>query len=144
MPRTKPYTSKGIRRKGCIRCNARAEYQWQICSDHRIFRPLCPRCDIELNMWLLRWMNLPNWEVLLIEYTKRVKEETGYDGTEYVAGCLAQTSAAEILDEHRKVCKRLVDTYYSNDEHRENSINALMGLIRYIAFGEAPVAPWTK
>lgn len=56
MPRTKPYTERGIRRLRCRRCDAPAARQWQICADNNVYRPLCIECDIALNALVLRWM----------------------------------------------------------------------------------------
>jgi hypothetical protein len=78
MPRTKPYTAIGIGRCKCIRCGAKAAYQWQICADGLIFRPLCPACDLELNRMVLEWANIPEWREKLAAYAERVREETGY------------------------------------------------------------------
>ena len=71
--RRKPYTAIGIKRLKCFRCNAKAEYQWQICSDERIYRPLCGKCDIELNELVLKFMKFPDWEEKLKQY-KILKE----------------------------------------------------------------------
>ncbi len=54
--RTKPYTAIGIKKVKCFRCNNKADYQWQICSDNNVYRPLCVYCDIELNELVLKFM----------------------------------------------------------------------------------------
>jgi len=54
--RRKPYTEIGVRRKKCVRCGERATYQWQMCSDGNVFRPLCAKCDVELNEMVMRWI----------------------------------------------------------------------------------------
>ena len=56
MPRRKPYTQIGIVRLRCVRCGARARYQWQICADNNTWRPICAQCDFELNDLVMRWM----------------------------------------------------------------------------------------
>lgn len=54
--RRKPYTAIGISRMKCIRgCGRRAAYQWQICADGNVFRPVCPQCDADLNELVMRW-----------------------------------------------------------------------------------------
>ncbi len=58
----KPYTTIGIKRLKCFRCNNKAEYQWQICSDGNQFRPICLRCDIALNVLVLKFMKFPDWK----------------------------------------------------------------------------------
>jgi hypothetical protein len=59
-PRKKPYTEIGIRRLKCFRCGGRARFQWAICADGNVFRPLCARCDVALNALVLRWMRDPD------------------------------------------------------------------------------------
>lgn len=54
--RTKPYTERGIRQKKCIRCGSPASTQWQICADGNQYRPICLKCDIELNRFVLDFM----------------------------------------------------------------------------------------
>lgn len=60
--RKKPYTEIGIRRLKCFRCGERAQYQWQICSDGNTYRPICLKCDIELNELVLNFMGFPDVE----------------------------------------------------------------------------------
>jgi hypothetical protein len=54
--RRKPYTEIGIRRMPCARCGKPSRFQWQICADGRLFRPLCAECDVELNEMVMRWV----------------------------------------------------------------------------------------
>lgn len=63
MPRTKPYTARGIKRLKCIRCGAQAHATWQACADNNVYRPLCKSCDIELNGAVLWWMGFPGEEI---------------------------------------------------------------------------------
>jgi late competence protein required for DNA uptake (superfamily II DNA/RNA helicase) len=58
--RKTPYTQIGIRRLKCFRCGEKAVEQWQICSDGNIYRPICLKCDIELNELVLNFMGFPN------------------------------------------------------------------------------------
>jgi hypothetical protein len=53
--RKKPYTEIGISRIPCVRCGQPACYQWQVCADDSLFRPLCKDCDVELNEMVMRW-----------------------------------------------------------------------------------------
>jgi hypothetical protein len=71
--RKKPYTQRGIRRLKCFRCGAQAEHQWQICSDGNVFRPICKKCDVELNELVLKFMGFKDWESKM----KKYKEEKG-------------------------------------------------------------------
>jgi hypothetical protein len=70
--RKKPYTEIGIRRKKCIRCGKQAVFQWQICADDNIYRPVCIGCDIELNEIVLKWAGFKDWEDKLNRYKARV------------------------------------------------------------------------
>ncbi len=55
--RRKPYTQLGIvRMTCCVRgCRRKAKFQWQICADRNIWRPLCAKHDVELNTMVMRW-----------------------------------------------------------------------------------------
>lgn len=70
--RLKPYTEIGIKRKKCFRCGGQAVFQWQICSDDNQYRPICLKCDIELNGMVLKWAGFNNWEKKLNEYKDKV------------------------------------------------------------------------
>jgi endogenous inhibitor of DNA gyrase (YacG/DUF329 family) len=52
-----PYTKIGVRRLPCTRCGNKSESQWSICADNNLFRPLCTKCDIDLNRLVLKWVN---------------------------------------------------------------------------------------
>ena len=71
--RTKPYTKIGIRRLSCFRCGAQAEHQWQICADGNQYRPICCKCDVELNGVVLRFMGFKDWEDKLLKYADDCK-----------------------------------------------------------------------
>ena len=66
--RRAPYTSKGIARLPCYRCGKQAEYQWQVCADKRLFRPLCGHCDVALNKMVLQFMGDPDAEAKIDQY----------------------------------------------------------------------------
>jgi len=70
--RKKPYTEKGIKRTSCIKCGAQAAFQWQICSDDNIYRPLCASCDIDLNDLVLRWAGFDSPDKMIERYASRV------------------------------------------------------------------------
>lgn len=72
-PRTRkqPYTDRGIARLVCIRCGAPAIFQWQICSDGNVYRPLCGRCDVELNRLVLEFMGCPDAKERMALYLRR-------------------------------------------------------------------------
>lgn len=76
--RRRPYTELGIRRLPCFRCGQRpARYQWQVCADNGLYRPLCADCDVELNRMVLVWMNYPDAERVAREYEARVARASG-------------------------------------------------------------------
>ena len=66
--RKTPYTAIGIRRLKCFRCGEQASVQWQVCADNNVFRPLCSKCDVELNRLVLEWMRHPEVEALMAKY----------------------------------------------------------------------------
>lgn len=72
--RKQPYTAIGIKRKKCFRCGSQAEFQWQICSDNNVYRPICRSCDIELNKVVLCFMKFPDWEEKLNSYKIKVSD----------------------------------------------------------------------
>ena len=63
-----PYTEAGIRRLPCFRCGRPASYQWQVCADGRLYRPLCTDCDVALNELVLRWMGDPDADAKVETY----------------------------------------------------------------------------
>lgn len=77
--RSKPYTKIGIRRLKCFRCGARAEYQWQVCADKNIWRPICPVCDVMLNQIVLQFMHDPLWKNKIDKYKEKVKCHSNQD-----------------------------------------------------------------
>ena len=66
--RSKPYTQIGIERLPCFRCGSPSYHQWQICADNNLFRPVCDKCDIELNKLVLEWMGFDDAQEKLIDY----------------------------------------------------------------------------
>lgn len=66
--RRKPYTQRGVEQLPCCRCGAPAHAQWQVCADGNLNRPICLRCDIELNKMVLQWLGDPDWEAKIAKY----------------------------------------------------------------------------
>lgn len=66
--RKTPYTEIGIRRLKCFRCENKAQFQWQICSDGNQFRPICLDCDVELNEMVLNFMGFKDWKEMIEKY----------------------------------------------------------------------------
>ncbi len=69
--RREPYTVIGISRLLCIRCQAPAFSQWNICSDAGRYRPLCFKCDMALNRLVLEWMGHPQAAELMQRYESK-------------------------------------------------------------------------
>jgi len=70
--RLKPYTQIGIERLKCFRCGCKAEFQWQICADNNQYRPICRKCDIELNEMVLKWAGFEDWQSKIGKYKDKV------------------------------------------------------------------------
>jgi len=70
--RKKRYTGRGILRLKCIRCGEQAVHQWQICADGNNWRPICLDCDIALNKVVLKFMDHPHCQQLILEYKDNV------------------------------------------------------------------------
>jgi len=77
--RKKPYTNEEIAKLPCFRCGRPAVYQWQICSDGNIYRPICEVCDVDLQVVVLNFMRFPASEIAakMEAYRRRVNDETG-------------------------------------------------------------------
>lgn len=73
--RRKPYTEIGISRKPCCRCGAPARYQWCICADGNVWRPICAACDIALNALVLSFMGDRDIVPKMRAYRAKVKAE---------------------------------------------------------------------
>lgn len=73
--RRRPYTPIGIERVKCVRCGKRAKFQWQVCSDGNVFRPLCVDCDVELNEMILRWARDPKRRSKMRAYRAKLGKE---------------------------------------------------------------------
>lgn len=71
--RKKPYTEAGVRRLPCFRCGEPARFQWSICADGNLHRPICVRCDVALNTLVLVWANDPDAEAKALAYEQKVR-----------------------------------------------------------------------
>jgi hypothetical protein len=72
--RKTPYTERGIKKLPCFRCGNPAAHQWQICSDGRLFRPVCVSCDFGLNMLVLNFMRDPDMDAKIKKYSDILKK----------------------------------------------------------------------
>lgn len=70
--RERRYTESQLHKCKCFRCGAPARFQWNICSDDNIWRPLCGQCDLDLNAMVLEWFGKNNWEVKLRKYARLI------------------------------------------------------------------------
>lgn len=66
--RREPYTEIGVRRLPCVRCGQPARFQWNVCADGNLFRPICTACDIALNELVLTWMGDPEAAEKIVAY----------------------------------------------------------------------------
>lgn len=68
--RRQPYTDVGIRRLKCVKCGDPARFQWNACADGNLWRPLCARCDVELNRIVLTWIGDPDADEKITAYAR--------------------------------------------------------------------------
>lgn len=71
--RRRPYTDAGIRRLPCVRCKRPAAFQWSVCADGNLQRPLCADCDVALNRLVLEWAGDPDVEAKMAAYEARAR-----------------------------------------------------------------------
>ena len=76
--RRKPYTVRGIRRVPCARCGKPSRFQWQICADGNLWRPICLACDIALNRLVLEFMGFDNVTERIVRYADQKILDGGY------------------------------------------------------------------
>ena len=72
MPRSRPYTAKGISRVPCAKCGQPSAYQWQICALDNLWHGLCALCDVELNELMLNFVGHPEATTRARAYRQRV------------------------------------------------------------------------
>lgn len=68
-----PYTENGIKRLQRVRCGKLAAYQWKICSDNSVYRPICTECDILLNCLVLTFMRDKNVKEKIAKYKEKLR-----------------------------------------------------------------------
>jgi hypothetical protein len=68
--RKKPYTEEGLKRLPCIRCGRPASFQWSVCADSNLWRPLCDTCDFVFNAFVLTFTKDPDALKKLVKYAK--------------------------------------------------------------------------
>ena len=72
------YTDNGIKRLPCARCGVKPSlFQWSFCSDNNLWRPICLKCDIDMNRKLLKYMNDPDADIKMDKYMKFLKKHYG-------------------------------------------------------------------
>jgi len=70
--RPKPYTPLGLSRLNCAHCGDQASRQWSLrpCAVGRVgWYPLCVECDVRLNALVMDFLQLPDREERLRQYT---------------------------------------------------------------------------
>ena len=72
---SRPYTVRGIKRLPCARCGKPAHATWSACANGNRQVPLCAACDVALNEMALRFMRIPDAEVLLAAYRQKVARQ---------------------------------------------------------------------
>jgi hypothetical protein len=70
------YNHTEIRKTPCIRyqwCGNFSHYQWSVCADGNVYRPLCAACDVMLNRVVLMWMGDPDIQAKMTAYQATVE-----------------------------------------------------------------------
>lgn len=72
MPRKKEYTEEEIKAGKCFKCGKQAEFQWSACADSNTWRLLCGRCDLEVNVMVVRFLGFKDWRRKIKRYATRI------------------------------------------------------------------------
>lgn len=75
VERKRPYTARQLKGCKCFRCGDSAEYQWNACADGNTWRPLCAKCDLGLNVLVLKWLGFKDWRRKIAEYAKSIGQK---------------------------------------------------------------------
>lgn len=70
--RKKPYTEAEIPNTKCVRCGKQARFQWNACADNNLWRPLCERCDIMVNVLVLKFLGFEDWKDKMKAYCRKI------------------------------------------------------------------------
>jgi len=72
--RRRSYTARGITRLTCcVRgCTNKAKFEWRICADDNLARPICSEHDVALNTLVMRWAFQNTREPDIARYRQRV------------------------------------------------------------------------
>lgn len=70
--RGRPYTESQLYKLPCHCCGAPARFQWNACADGNIWRPLCPGCDVRINIAVLRVLDPVRWKSKVRAYCKQI------------------------------------------------------------------------
>lgn len=68
-----PYEADQIEAMPCFRCGHPAKFQWSICADANVQRPICADCDILLNHHVLAWAGDPDAADKITRYAHFVR-----------------------------------------------------------------------
>ena len=70
--RVTPYLEEAIAAAPCARCGGKpSRFQWTICADGNIQRPICLPCDLALQELVLRFMGFSNWKRKMKTYRRQ-------------------------------------------------------------------------
>jgi hypothetical protein len=77
VPRTKPYTERGLARVSCSLCERRASHQWRFkaCAVPELgykYYPLCDEHDLDLNETFVRYFFGRGYDYKLREYREKM------------------------------------------------------------------------
>lgn len=70
--RTKSYSLRELYKQKCFCCGKPARFQWNACADGNIWRPLCPECDVRINISVLQVLYPRGWKGRVRAYCKEI------------------------------------------------------------------------
>jgi NAD-dependent SIR2 family protein deacetylase len=69
--RKNPYTKAWIQRQKCHRCGKQASEQWYLKTEGN-YIPVCRDCDILILELIMRYLDIPNWDLKISIYEDRL------------------------------------------------------------------------
>lgn len=72
-PRRRPYPDSKLYKMTCHCCDQPARFQWNACADGNIWRPLCPSCDVKINIEVMKVLDPTNWRKRIRAYCKEIE-----------------------------------------------------------------------
>lgn len=71
-PRRRPYPEAKLYTMKCHCCATPARFQWNACADGNVWRPLCPECDVKINVEVMKVLDPVNWRKRIRAYCKDI------------------------------------------------------------------------